>query len=138
MNIAIPAEIMKNEGRVAATPDTVRRYVEAGFSVRVQSGAGRLSHFDDHAYQQSGAVIEHDVAALWNWADIVLKVKEPLVNPQLNKHEAELLRPGKMLITFLHPANSLDTVRLLQSRNITAVSMDCIPQIGRASWRERV
>ncbi len=128
MNIAIPAEIMQNEGRVAATPESVGRYVAAGLRVRVQSGAGRHSHFSDEAYRAAGAETSDDVAALWQWADVVLKVKEPLFNQQLGRHEAELLRPGSTLITFLHPANNIDTVRLLQSREISAISMDCIPR----------
>jgi len=128
MVIGVPKEIMQNEGRVAATPETVKRMVEAGLKVLVQTGAGLGAHHADEAYREAGAEMVRNVKELWQKADVILKVKEPLKIPDLGCYEDELLAEGKTLITFLHPANSLATVTRLRDRKITGLSMDCIPR----------
>jgi len=132
MIVGIPKEIMQNEGRVAAIPETVRRMVTAGMTVLVEAGAGLGAGHTDKAYRQAGARIVGDVKALWAKADVVLKVKEPLKHPKYKKFKDEMLGEGKTLITFLHPANSLATVERLRKRNITGISMDCIPRKAEA------
>lgn len=128
MIVGVPKEIMQNEGRVAAIPETVQRMVVSGMTVLVEAGAGVGAGHDDRAYRQAGARIVRDVKELWTKADVVLKVKEPLKHPKYKKFEDELLGEGKTLITFLHPANSLATAERLRKRNITGISMDCIPR----------
>jgi len=133
MIVSVPKEIMKNEGRVAATADTVKRMVNAGLTVLVQAGAGKGAHISDAEYRAAGAEIVDDVRQLWQRADVVLKVKEPLPHPDLGCFEDELLREGKTLITFLHPANSLATAARLRDRKITGISMDCIVR-SKDAW----
>ena len=128
MIIGVPKEIMQSEGRVAATPETVKRMVEADLKVLVQVGAGAGAFHADEAYREAGAEIVRNVKELWQKADVVLKVKEPLKHPDLGCFEDDLLAEGKTLITFLHPANSLGTVCRLRDRKITGISMDCIPR----------
>jgi H+-translocating NAD(P) transhydrogenase subunit alpha len=67
-------------------------------------------------------------------ADLVLKVKQPAFNQELNAHEAELLKPNSVLVTFLHPAapDNHEMIRMLAQRDITAFSMDAIPRTPRA------
>src|SRR5665647_908665 len=134
MVIGIPKEILEHEGRVAALPDEVAEYVEMGFTVLVEASAGVNAFRSDDEYKAAGAEIVPDVADLFARADIVLKVKQPEFNKVLGKNEAELVGEGKMLITFLHPANPAnhDTARTLRDRNITALTMDGIPRISRA------
>ena len=134
MIIAVPKEIMTDERRVAATPETVAKYIELGFTVKVEAGAGRGAFHTDEAYAKAGAVIETDVKRLWAEADLVLKVKEPIFNSALQQDEADLIRPGATLITFLHPATPANhpMVEKLRARNITALTMDGIPRISRA------
>jgi proton-translocating NAD(P)+ transhydrogenase subunit alpha len=133
MIVSVPKEIMQDEGRVAAIPATVRKMVDAGLTVLVEAGAGAGTHFADAAYREAGAEIVADVGQLWRRADVVLKVKEPLKHPEFGCFEDELLGEGKTLITFLHPANSLATVTRLRDRNITGISMDCIPR-SKDGW----
>jgi NAD(P) transhydrogenase subunit alpha len=128
MIVGIPKEIMPAEGRVAAIPETVKQMVEAGLTVLVQAGAGAGCFIADKAYKAAGAEIVRDVKQLWQRSDVVLKVKEPLKHAKYGCFEDELLGEGKVLITFLHPANSLATVTRLRDRKITGLSMDCIPR----------
>jgi NAD(P) transhydrogenase subunit alpha len=134
MKIAIPKEILFGERRVAATPETVRKLVALGHEVTVEAGAGRGIFTADADYEAAGARVTADVAALYGAADIVLKVKQPIFNEALGRHEVDLMREGAFLVTFLHPAapESHEMVRKLRDRNITAFTMDGIPRISRA------
>lgn len=134
MRIAIPKEILPEEKRVAATPETVKKYIALGFTVEVEEGAGEGVLISDDDYRNAGATIATDVEKLFAAADIVLKVKQPVHNQQKNKHEVEMLRENSVLITFLHPAapGNHAMIRNLQNKNITALTMDGIPRISRA------
>ena len=134
MLIAIPKEILPEERRVAATPETVKKYVALGFTVHVEQGAGAGVLIADGDYREAGATIVNDVVQLYTAADMVLKVKQPVFNEQTNKHEVEMLPDNSILITFLHPAapGNHAMVRRLAAKNITALTMDGIPRISRA------
>jgi H+-translocating NAD(P) transhydrogenase subunit alpha len=134
MLIVIPKEILPEERRVAATPETVRKYVDLGFAVNVEQGAGAGVLISDDDYRSAGANITQDVEQLYAAADSVLKVKQPVFNERKNKHEVEMLPNNSILITFLHPAapGNHAMVRNLKSKNITALTMDGIPRISRA------
>ena len=134
MMIGIPREIMADERRVAATPETVAKYRGLGFEVQVEAGAGLGALHPDAAYTEAGARIEPDVQRLYATSDLVLKVKEPMRHPEQGFHEADLIREGATLITFLHPATPGNHVMVerLARRRITAFTMDSIPRISRA------
>ncbi len=132
--IGIPAEIMAEERRVAATPETVAALVKEGARVVVQEGAGLGAYVEDREYRDAGARIEADAAALFASADIVLKVKEPMRNETLGAHEVDLMHAGQVLVTFLHPANPSNhaMVQALAARGVIGFSLDSIPRISRA------
>ncbi|MEW6198034.1 MAG: NAD(P) transhydrogenase subunit alpha [Planctomycetota bacterium] len=134
MIIGIPKEILPEERRVAALPETVRKYVELGFEVLVETQAGGGVFRPDDEYVTAGARIAPDAVNLYQSADIVLKVKQPHFNQSAGRHEAEMLREGSVLVTFLHPAAPANhnMVRTLRDRNITALTMDGIPRTSRA------
>ncbi|MBR9987052.1 MAG: NAD(P) transhydrogenase subunit alpha [Desulfosarcina sp.] len=134
MLIGIPKEILPEEKRVAATPETVRKYIDLGFEVAVESSAGEGVLISDEAYEDAGATIVADAERLFAEADVTLKVKQPILNERLDKHEVNMLRDDSILITFLHPAapESHDIVKRLRDKNITALTMDGIPRISRA------
>lgn len=134
MRIAIPKEIMANERRVAATPETVTKYRALGHDVVVEAGAGGGIYADDAAYAGVGATVVPDVRALVATADLVLKVKQPMQNAALGLHEVDMLPARSTLVTFLHPASpeNHDMVRKLRDRGITSFTMDGIPRITRA------
>ncbi|SEA56696.1 NAD(P) transhydrogenase subunit alpha [Desulfuromusa kysingii] len=134
MLIAIPKEILAAEKRVAVTPEIIKKYIDLGFTVSVEAGAGEGVFISDDDYRNAGATIETDVEKLCGQADVVLKVKQPIFNEQKNKHEVDMYPDDSILITFLHPAapGSHEMVRRLQKKNITALTMDGIPRISRA------
>ncbi|GAB6909544.1 Re/Si-specific NAD(P)(+) transhydrogenase subunit alpha [Desulfosarcina cetonica] len=134
MIIGIPKEILFEEKRVAATPDTVRKYIQLGFDVIIETSAGEGILLGDDEYAMAGATIVSDPERLFAESDIVLKVKQPIFNERLDKHEVNMLRDESMLITFLHPAapENHDIVKRLRDKKITALTMDGIPRISRA------
>src|SRR5690606_21497948 len=79
MKISIPRERRAHERRVAATPETVKKFVALGIDVAVEAGAGEASRITDAAYEAAGAKIVGDLAQLLADADIVLKVQRPLL-----------------------------------------------------------
>jgi len=134
MIIGIPTEILEREHRVAALPDEVAAYAEMGFEVLVQAGAGSGALHSDAEYAAAGGRIVPDAGAVFSQADIVLKVKQPHFNAALGRHEADMIREGATLITFLHPAAPANhsMIRTLRDRGVTSLTMDSIPRIPRA------
>lgn len=132
MKIGIPSEVYPGERRVATTPETAKRLQKMGFQVLIESGAGLEADFTDAAYVEAGCSIVPDAEALWGGVDIVLKVREPMDHPKLGKHEAELLRPGQVLVSFIWPAQNKELVERLAARKATVLAMDAVPRISRA------
>lgn len=134
MLVGIPKEILPNELRVAATPETVAKYIKLGFEVAVESGAGVGVFASDEDYKKAGARIVDDVQELFAKADVILKVKQPYFNSAVGKSEVSMLREGGALITFLHPAapGNHDMIRALRDKNVTSFTMDGIPRTSRA------
>ena len=134
MILGIPREILPEERRVAALPETVAKYVAMGFEVLVETDAGRGVFRSDEEYAAAGAKIAPDARTLFARADVVLKVKQPCLNTAEGLHEAQMLREGAVLVTFLHPAAPAnhETIRVLRDRGITSLTMDGIPRISRA------
>lgn len=134
MIIGVPKEIMTGEARVAATPETVKKFIAAGMTVLVQTGAGVKSLYYDEQYREAGAQMVDHPQQLFEQADLILKVKEPLFNEALNKHEVDLMHAGQYLITFIHPASPVnhEMVKKLAAKGVTAMTLDSIPRISRA------
>lgn len=132
MKVGVPKEIVASENRVALVPESVAPLQKAGLQILVERGAGECAFFPDRAYEAAGATTVSDSVTLLTQADVVLKVHTPTLNPVLGKHEAEMMREGAALISFLQPLNHPDLVKHLVERKITAFSMDRIPRIARA------
>jgi len=132
MKIGIPREINEGERRVATTPDVVGQLRKLGFDVMVESNAGAAASFTDGAYEQAGASIIKDTRALWSAADIILKVRGPAQHAALGVHEADLLREGQTLISFLWPAQNPELLQRLAARKGNVLAMDSVPRISRA------
>ena len=132
MKVGIPREIYPHEQRVAATPETVQKIIKLGLEVVVQAGAGESADLSDAAYAEAGATIVANAAALWGQADLVLKVRPPTSLPGGATHEADLMKPGAMLIGFIWPAQNKALVERLAARKATVLAMDAIPRITRA------
>ena len=126
MKVGVGRETAAGEHRVALVPDAVGRLQGAGIELLVERGAGAAASFPDEAYEQAGARIVPDAAALYAEADIVAKVQRP------SEEELGLLRSGQTLIAFLSPLVDTELTRRLADAGVTAFSMDAIPRISRA------
>jgi alanine dehydrogenase len=120
MRIGVPTEIKNHEYRVGLTPASVRELVHHGHEVAVQAGAGRGIGCDDAAYQAAGATILPDAAAVFAWADMIVKVKEP------QPAECRMLRPGQLLFTYLHLAPDPVQAEALMASGCTAIAYETI------------
>lgn len=98
MRVGCVTEIKKKEYRVGMTPDNVKSYVSAGHEVCIQKGAGYGSGFSDREYEDAGAKIAEGAKTVWDWAEMIIKVKEPL------KEEYQFFHQGLILYTYLHIA----------------------------------
>ena len=132
MRIAVPRERRSGERRVAATPETTSRLVQLGFEVAIEAGAGVGAAFADEDYKAAGASIVTDTRRLWAEAELVLKVNPPDEYTDLGAHEADLMQPGAVLISFIWPAKNQALVQRLAARQATAFAVDQIPRITRA------
>ena len=134
MIIGIPREIMPSEARVSATPETVKLFVAEGATVLVEKNAGIGSFFSNEAYQEAGATIVDSAKEVFEKADLILKVKEPLFNEEFNTHEVDMMHAGQYIVTFLHPASPVnhDMVRGLAKNGVIGLTLDGVPRISRA------
>lgn len=123
MKIAVLKERGNEESRVAATPDSVKKFRSLGFDVSVEKGAGLASSIPDSAYQDIGATVA-DAVACCSGADIVLKVNRP------TPEELGSIPSGILLIGMLSPHDG--GFDAYASKNITAFSMELLPRISRA------
>ncbi|SHF10813.1 NAD(P) transhydrogenase subunit alpha [Microbulbifer donghaiensis] len=126
MIIAIPRETAPGEARVAATPESVKRLRDLGFSVAVEKGAGAQASFNDEAYAEAGAEIRDDIRQCLDGAGLVLKVQAP------SDEELELIPEGATLVAFLKPAQNADLLQKLAEKKINALAVESVPRISRA------
>jgi alanine dehydrogenase len=125
MIIGIPKELKNNEFRVAATPSGVHAYVVAGHTVLVEKNAGAGSAISDADYIAAGAQIIDSADEIWQRADLIQKVKEPI------EIEYKRMRKGQILFTYLHlAANKLCTQAIINS-GITAIAYETVEVDGQ-------
>ncbi|MBE9528329.1 MAG: alanine dehydrogenase [Proteobacteria bacterium] len=120
MQIGVPKEIKDNEFRVAMIPAVVGALKGSGHHVMIETGAGLGSGFSDEEYLQAGAEIVEDCKLLWDRAEMVVKVKEPI------KEEYGFLKDGILLFTFLHLAGNRRLLDELLRSGGTAVAYETI------------
>ena len=132
MKIAIPKERRPGEARVAASPDTVKKFAALGLEVVIETGAGDGVSIADAVFAEAGAAIADDEAAALGDADIVLKVQRPLFGDGEEPDELSLMKQGCLLIGLLAPlANRADTDAYAR-HPVTAFAMELLPRITRA------
>ena len=120
MVAGVPKEIKNHENRVAMVPDGVHEVVKMGHRVLIEAGAGLGSGIADEDYVKAGAVICADKAALFNEADVIFKVKEPI------PLEYGYFREGQMLFTYLHLAADREQAEFLRAKKITAFAYETV------------
>jgi NAD(P) transhydrogenase subunit alpha len=132
MKVAIVKERRAYERRVAASPDTVKRIVEMGLEIVVESGAGGDASFTDDAVAAAGATIVPDAASALADADILLKVQRPLIGDDAGSNELRHLKRGAVLIGLLQPLRHPADIEAYANAGITAFAIEFVPRITRA------
>ncbi|WHY87618.1 alanine dehydrogenase [Neobacillus novalis] len=120
MFIGVPKEIKNNENRVALTPAGVVSFLTAGHQVIVEKDAGIGSGFTNDDYTNAGADIIDNAATVWEKADMIMKVKEPLSS------EYQYFRPGLILFTYLHLAAEPALAKALKEKGVIAVAYETV------------
>ncbi|MBT7410814.1 MAG: alanine dehydrogenase, partial [Methylococcales bacterium] len=124
MKIGIPTEIKILEGRVALVPEAVKELVKLNHQVFIQQGAGKLSGYNDQAYQIAGATIVKNAETLYGESGLIVKVKEPL------PAEFDFLRQDHILFSYLHLAAELNLMKHLLAVGITAIAFETVEVNG--------
>jgi alanine dehydrogenase len=120
MKVGVPTEIKTDEYRVAITPAGVREFVEHGHEVVIQKGAGDGSVIPDEEYLEQGARIVPDAESVFEEAELILKVKEPM------PEEVARLRPDQTLFTYLHLAPAPELTKGLCDSGATCVAYETV------------
>jgi len=124
MIVGVPKEIKVHESRVAITPEGVSEFVHAGHTVLIQDGAGIASAITNDNFIQAGATIVASADDVWQKADLVLKVKEPIESEYLK------MRKGQTLFTYLHLAASKVCTDALVASGTTAIAYETVEVNG--------
>lgn len=132
MKIAVMKERRADERRVAATPETVKKFAGLGVEVMVEAGAGALAHFTDNDFQEAGAAIGVDAAAAVAGADVIVKVRRPIMPDEEGPDELALMHPGQALIAMLNPLIRRADCEAYATAGIDAYAMELMPRISRA------
>jgi alanine dehydrogenase len=126
MLIGVPKEIKNHEYRVGLVPSSVRDLVHAGHEVVVQTGAGAGIGSSDGEYVAAGARIADSAKAIFEQAEMIVKVKEPQLA------ECEMLRPGQLLFTYLHLAPDPEQTAALMKSGATAIAYETVTAADRS------
>ena len=126
MRIAVPAETEANETRVAATPETVKKFAGLGADVVVQRGAGLASGVTDEEYEKAGAALASSAADAVADADIVLKVRRP-ANGDLSAYKR-----GALVVSIMDPYGQDAALAAMAEAGVSSFAMEFMPRITRA------
>ena len=132
MIVGVPKESFPGERRVALVPAVIPSLLKVGFEVVVESGAGAGAGYPDAEYAGKGGKILRERAEVFKAADVVLQVLCHGSNDVTGKADLPLLRPGQLLIGFLRPLGSVETVQEVASTGVTAFSIELMPRTTRA------
>ena len=132
MKIAVPKEKWADEARVSVSPNSVKKFIAMGFDVVVESGAGDPALISDAALSEAGARIAQNAAEAVGEADIVLRVRRPMMAADGGSDEILMMKPGSILIGNLAALSNPEQVELYAKQSLTSFAMELLPRISRA------
>jgi proton-translocating NAD(P)+ transhydrogenase subunit alpha len=132
MIVGVPRESFPGERRVALVPVAVPNLTKAGLEVVVEAGAGAGAGYPDADYVAKGAKIVSDRAEVFRLADIIAQVLCYGSNDETGKADVPLYRNGQVLVGFLRPLGSIETIREIASKGVTSFSVELMPRTTRA------
>src|SRR5687768_12520514 len=121
IRVGVPKEILPDEYRVAAVPETVAKMVKSGMEVWVESNAGQKAHIENKTYEEVGAKIVSLHEDLLGESDIILKVHRPIFDDKLNKHELDCFKEKSILIAPLYPLYNHDLIHELNKKKNNSI-----------------
>lgn len=120
MVIGVPKEIKDHEYRVSLTPEGAATLRQSGHEIWIEPSAGLGSGFSDDEYRKTGAMIASSKKEMFERAEMIVKVKEPMLS------ECPLFRPGQVLFTYLHLASLPELTKALMAAKITAIARETV------------
>ncbi len=126
MIIGVPAEIKNNENRVAITAAGVRAFSDSGHKVLIEAGAGNGSGIFDKDYISAGAEMVPEAKMVFEQADMIMKVKEPLTV------EYDYFREGQVLFTYLHLAAEEELTKALMDKGVVSIAYETVQLVDRS------
>ena len=120
MRIGVPKEIKPQENRIGLTPDSVKTLVSEGHEVLIENNGGFEAGFDDDQYKNAGARIIEKAADIFSDAEIIVKVKEPLLN------EVKMIRKNQIVFTYLHLAAAKELTQGLIDSNSVCIAYETV------------
>ena len=132
MIIGLPVECYPGERRAALVPSAVPKLAEIGLDLLVEAGAGERAGFPDSGYEEAGARIAADRAALFSSADLLVQVNDASRDAEASSTSLDMLRSGQVLIGLLNPLGHPQGTKLLAERGVTAFALELLPRISRA------
>jgi len=131
MQIAVLKERRQGETRVAASPDTIKKFVALGATVVVETGAGSGSSFADSVFQEAGASIAASAAEAAGSADMVFKIQKPMTAAE-GVDEVGYLKSGSILIAHLNALSDKPLMQALAAKGVMSFALELMPRISRA------
>src|SRR6266403_1770468 len=132
MIVGVPRETFPGERRVALVPAVIPSLTKAGLEVVVETGAGAAAGYPDADYSAKGAKIASDRAEVFRAADIVVQILCYGSNDKTGKADVPLFRSGQILIGFLRPLGSIQTIQEIAAKDVTSFSVELMPRTTRA------
>lgn len=132
MIVGVPKEIYPGERRVALTPAVVPMLAKAGLEVAIQNGAGADAGYPDAQYQEKGAKLLPDRAAVFAQSDIIVQVLCNGANDKNGASDLALMRRGQLLIGFMRPLAAAEAIQEIARTGVTAFSVELMPRTTRA------
>lgn len=126
MKLSVIKETLPHEMRVAVTPDIAKRYVNDGFTVVIEQGAGAGAGFPDALYTAVGATIATTAQDALAQGDIVLKVQAP------TEHEIKHMKPNAVLVCLMDPHRNAAVIDALHAHKVTSFALELVPRTTRA------
>ncbi|KZD02802.1 MULTISPECIES: Re/Si-specific NAD(P)(+) transhydrogenase subunit alpha [Thalassospira] len=130
MKLAVPKEIWPGERRVAVTPDTVKKLIGLGFDVAIEAGAGINAAIPDDRFTDAGATIAKTMKTTVKDADVILKVRPPVVDGKTD--ELAAYKKGAAIIALLDPYDRKDLIEKMAAAGVSSFAMELMPRISRA------
>ena len=125
MKIGVPKEIKPQEARVGVTPAGALSLIQAGHQLSIQKGAGVLSGFPDEAYSEVGCKMVADIKSIYEDAEMIIKVKEPIAE------EYPLIQPNQLLFTYFHFASSVELTKAMLASKAVCLAYETVEDEGR-------